>query len=218
MTSAVIYLDESGDLGWSFEAPYRLGGSSRFLTICAVIVPSAKVHFPKRVIKDLYASRKWQTKSEVKWANMSGEARLDFAARAAKLHLAHQDIIFSTITVKKENVHLHIRHDANKLYNYMIKLLLLDEMAKYEHVTLIPDPRSIKVESGSSLHDYLQTELWMEKNAATKLRTQPLDSAQSIGLQFCDMLAGAVFRYHQDNDSGPWNQLAQHIVGKRLFW
>jgi hypothetical protein len=28
----LIYLDESGDLGWSFDAPFRRDGSSRNLT------------------------------------------------------------------------------------------------------------------------------------------------------------------------------------------
>lgn len=33
-----VYLDESGDLGWKFDAPYRSGGSSRYLTIAAIAV------------------------------------------------------------------------------------------------------------------------------------------------------------------------------------
>lgn len=48
-----------------------------------------------------------------------------------------------------------MRRDSNKLYNYMIGLSLLDEMINYENVVLIPDPRTIKVKSGNSLHDYL---------------------------------------------------------------
>lgn len=42
MSSAIIYLDESGDTGWKFELPYRNGGSSRYLTIAALIAPSEK--------------------------------------------------------------------------------------------------------------------------------------------------------------------------------
>ncbi|MGD9730469.1 MAG: DUF3800 domain-containing protein, partial [Nitrospiraceae bacterium] len=184
MTSAVIYLDESGDLGWTLDQPYRAGGSSRYLTISALVVPSEKTHLPKRLIKDLYKAQKWSKATEKKWVDMSQTARLDFANRAAKLKLAQPDICYSTITVKKENVQAHIRADSNKLYNYMIKMLLLDRMAAFEHVTLIPDPRSIKVQSGNSLHDYLQTELWFTKNVATELKTTPLNSASSLGLQF----------------------------------
>ena len=218
MTSAVIYLDESGDLGWTLDQPYRAGGSSRYLTISGLVVPSEKAHHPKRLIKDLYRTHKWPRSSEKKWVDMTPKARLDFANRAARLKLAHPEIVYSTITVKKENVQAHIRADSNKLYNYMIKMLLLDRMATFEHVTLIPDPRSIKVQSGNSLHDYLQTELWFTKNVATELRTLPISSTNSLGLQFSDMLAGVVFRFHEDNESIPWNILAPHVQGMRRFF
>ncbi|AZB91680.1 hypothetical protein DKE41_019025 (plasmid) [Acinetobacter pittii] len=49
---ACIYLDESGDLGWNFNHPYRQGGSSRFLTIACVITPSEDVKRPKKLSKD----------------------------------------------------------------------------------------------------------------------------------------------------------------------
>ena len=163
MASAVIYLDESGDLGWTLDRPYRSGGSSRYLTIGALIVPSEKTHLPRRLIKRLYVDRKWQQSSEKKWTDMSAEAKVDFCNRAVKMKLAEPAIAFTTITVKKENVQAHIRADSNKLYNFMIKMLLLDHMAKLDHVVLVPDPRTIKVQSGNSLHDYLQTELWFTR-------------------------------------------------------
>lgn len=218
MASAVIYLDESGDLGWTLDRPYRSGGSSRYLTIGALIVPSEKTHLPRRLIKRLYVDRKWQQSSEKKWTDMSADAKADFCNRAVKMKLAEPDIAFTTITVKKENVQAHIRADSNKLYNFMIKMLLLDHMAKLDHVVLVPDPRTIKVQSGNSLHDYLQTELWFTKNVATKLNTIPQDSSKCKALQFTDMLVGAVFKYHQDNDSASWNILAPHITALRRFF
>jgi hypothetical protein len=58
MISVLIYLDESGDLGWSFDKPYRHGGSSRYLTIASLVVDPSKKHFPKRLIKKLYTKFK----------------------------------------------------------------------------------------------------------------------------------------------------------------
>jgi hypothetical protein len=46
-----VYLDESGDLGWTFDKPYRHGGSSRYLTISVLIVPKDLSHLPKRILK-----------------------------------------------------------------------------------------------------------------------------------------------------------------------
>jgi hypothetical protein len=52
-----IYMDESGDLGWKFDAPYRKGGSSRFLTIAFIICPSNKSHKLDRIVRRIYESR-----------------------------------------------------------------------------------------------------------------------------------------------------------------
>jgi len=218
MASSIIYLDESGDLGWTFDAPYRAGGSSRHLTISALCVPNEKKHLPKRVIKDLYTKFKWTRGVEKKWVDMNEAQRKEFAEQANKMCVANTDITLRAIVVKKQNVLEHIRKDANKLYNYMIKLALLDFMAQFDVVTLIPDPRSIKVQSGNSLHDYLQTELWFSKKASTNLKTTPLDSKSCIGLQFSDMLAGLVQSRYEDNQAAAFQLASKNIVVNRLFF
>ncbi len=218
MASLTVYLDESGDLGWKFDAPYRKGGSSRYLTISALCVPSEKEHIPNRVIRELYDKFKWTTKRERKWVHMKDCHRKFFAAEAHKMCLHHPDILLKAIIVKKENVLEHIRKDGNKLYNYMIRLALLDYMSRFDVVTFIPDPRSIKVESGNSLHDYLQTELWFTNKANTNLITTPLDSRASLGLQFSDMLAGIVQSRHEDNYGGAFLLLDRKISVSRLFF
>ena len=76
----------------------------------------------------------------------------------------YKDIKISSITVRKENVMSHIRVDPNKLYNYMICLTILDDISKDVLVTLIPDHRIIKVQSGNSMGDYLQMELWFKSS------------------------------------------------------
>jgi hypothetical protein len=39
-----LYLDESGDLGWTLDKPYQAGGSSRYLTIATLIIPKTISH------------------------------------------------------------------------------------------------------------------------------------------------------------------------------
>ena len=219
MTSSInIYLDESGDLGWKFDAPYRKGGSSRYLTISALCVPSEKVHIPNRIIRSLYDKYNWPKKKERKWKHMKPRQRELFARETYEMCLNHHDILIKAIVVKKENVLEHIRKDGNKLYNYMIKLLLLDFMAGFDVVTLIPDPRSIKVESGNSLSDYLQTELWFTKKAITNLIATPLDSKTTLGIQFSDMLAGLVQSRHEDNYAGILQLLRGKISISSLYF
>ncbi len=215
----IIYLDESGDLGWNFSASYRRGGSSRHLTIASLAVTPSNKHRPKRLIKKLYRKFHWPTNVEKKWADMTVEERVFFAKKAHELQIKYpDDIKYLSITVKKEKVQPHIRTDANKLYNYMICLLLLDEMSKHESVTFVPDPRSIKVESGNSLHDYLQTQLWFDRKAPTKINTIPLDSVSSLNVQFSDMLSGIVQSHFEDGNSKPWTELRNNISFKTLFF
>ena len=213
-----IYLDESGDLGWNFVAPYRTGGSSRYLTISALIVPEEKIHLPGRIIRDLYNERGWNTEKEKKWSDMSTSAKKAFALKAINLCNLNPDISFHSIVVDKQRVKQTFRADANLLYNYMIKLSLVGEMCKYADVTLIPDPRSIKIASGNSLHDYLQINLWYTEHAETKLITKPQDSKKTLGLQFADMLAGATQHHFEDGNSFAWQELSGKIVLKKLFF
>lgn len=215
----LIYLDESGDLGWTFTAPYRNGGSSRYLTIASLVVHPSKKHLPKRLIKNLYNKFHWPTSLERKWSDMSSTERKHFAVKASALMARNPgNIRYLSITVRKENVLNHIRNDSNKLYNYMIGLSLLNEMSKHSDVTFIPDPRSIKVESGNSLHDYLQTQLWFDKAVQTQLNTIPCDSSASLNVQFADMLSGIVQGHFEDGNSSPWEAIQSSISYKTLFF
>lgn len=218
MPDVTIALDESGDLGWKFDAPYRRGGSSRYLTIASILYPQDKKQHPKRLVKDLYTKFGWNPKEEVKWADMDDSHRLEFANKLSKIVTTHPQIRLLSITVKKENVQEHIRRDGNKLYNYMIGLSLLNDMKNHESVLFIPDPRSIKVKSGNSMHDYLQTKLWFDKNAKTILTTTPLESQSCKAIQVADMLSGVVQNHFEDGNSEAWKTLGQHIQSKTLFF
>lgn len=215
----LIYLDESGDLGWKFDAPYRKGGSSRYLTIASLVISPDKKHLPKRIIKKLYTKFNWPTSIEKKWVDLSIVERNWFAEKANQLCSKYPgDIRYLSITVKKENVQNHIRIDANKLYNYMIGLSLLEEMSKHKEITFLPDPRSIKIASGSSLHDYLQTQLWFQMESDTVLTTIPCSSDASRNIQFSDMLSGIVQSHFEDGSSQPWSKIRSNISCQTIFF
>jgi SHS2 domain-containing protein len=136
----------------------------------------------------MYEKYKWPARTERKFVHLLPSQRLEFAQDAKALCDAHPDIAIYAIVVKKQNVQQHIRQDANKLYNYMVKFSLIKKMAKHQVVILMPDQRSIKVKSGNSMWDYLQTELWFTENANTTLVLREQDSAHSRGVQFADFV------------------------------
>jgi hypothetical protein len=177
LNSAFVYVDEAGDLGWKFNAPLGKGGSSRYLTISAVFTPEKKSDLPRRFVRTLYQKFGWSQSVEHKWCSMDVDQKSLCAVEMRELCESNPDIFLHAIVVKKQNVMSHIRSDSNELYNYMIRLALLERMSKHDAVMMIPDPRSVKMKSSNSLRDYLQTELWFTKKSKTNLVTWSYDSA-----------------------------------------
>jgi hypothetical protein len=170
------------------------------------------------MVRKLYERFHWPASAEYKWASMDALTRSIFAAEIRSLCDAHRDIELHAIVVKKEDVPAHIRADGNKLYNYMIKLALLKRMAQCRAVTLVPDPRAIKIKSGNSLHDYLQTELWFTESADTVLATCPSDSAMSKGVQFADVLTGIVQARFEDEATSNFQMISPRLILDRLYF
>jgi hypothetical protein len=213
-----VYLDESGDLGWTFYKPYRHGGSSRYLTISVLIVPKDLSHLPKRIIKKTYQQKNISTSVELKGKDLTRDEKIKFSNRVIGLLNRNPSIKICTITVKKENVQPHIQMDSNKLYNYMVNFILLDEIKNFSTIDFIPDPRTIKVASGNSLVDYLQTKLWFEFNSATIIRHTPMESQMNNNLKFADFISNIVWSRYEDNKSNPYNILKPYITSKHLFF
>jgi Protein of unknown function (DUF3800) len=211
-TSTTVFLDESGDLGWAFCAPYRKGGSSRFLTIAAVILPEDVVYAIHRLLREMYQERGWVQAKEKKWSDMSDGAKLGFAQKAKKLVERHPEIQYLAITLDKQSVLDHLRLEPSLLYNHLLRLLLADHIRNKHHVLLVPDQRSIKVASGNSQHDHLQHYLWYVLRETTRLQTKPTDSHKELGIQFADMLAGVVQSHFEDGKSKPWHELSPLIA------
>lgn len=213
-----IYLDESGDLGWILNKPYRHGGSSRYLTIAYVVCPNEKKHLLKRIVRKVYTKTKTDTKIELKGSTLTVENKKFFAKKVRELVSMNPDIKIGAITVNKSKVQQHIRDDANKLYNYMIKLAILDVIKHEPIVNLIRDNKTVKVKSGNSLIDYLQTTLWFEMNSKTKMVDIPSDSKKVQNLIFIDWMNNLIWSNYEDTNSEPYLILRSVIDSKKLFF
>lgn len=96
--------------------------------------------------------------------------RVHFSNSLANIKAREPDIVFAAITVRKERANKAFRQHPNRLYNFMTKLLLLDPMSQYDSICLIPDARSIKIESKYALHD-------SRHGASIRKRHRPADDA-----------------------------------------
>jgi Protein of unknown function (DUF3800) len=211
MPSHVIFLDESGDLGWSFDQPFRRGGSSRYLTIAYLIGPSGKFQPAKRLVRKAYDYFGFDPKIEVKGAELDAE-QLDYIAyRIVDMMKSNPELKLGAITVKKENVKEHIRADSNLIYNYMIRLGVLPRIAPLSEVHLIRDNRSIKIKSGRSLQDYLQAELWFECSSKCILHDCPAESHTNLNIMFIDWVSHIIWSNYEDNESKHFKVIRRYL-------
>ncbi len=213
-----VYLDESGDLGWVLNKPFRRGGSSRYLTIAFVVCPSEKKHLLQRIVVSVYKRTKFDPKNELKGNALSVADKCFFAEKVRKLVSMNPDIVIGSITVNKSKVQQHIREDSNKLYNYMIRLAVLPVVKNEPVVNLIRDNKTIKVKSGNSLIDYLQIELWFEMHSQTKVVDIPSDSKSVKNLIFVDWLNNLIWGRYEDSNAEPYDILKNVITSKKLFF
>lgn len=214
-----IYLDESGDLGWTLNKPYRHGGSSRYLTIISLLVPDNLRHHPKRVVKELYKHEGFNPNTEIKGKDLNQSQKLVFVNLVVSMIRKYSEIKLFSITAYKPNVQPHIRSDPNKLYNYMIGLSLLDKIKTYNDVYFIPDPRSIKVKSGNSLADYLQIKLWFDLNSSTTIHQENISSNESRNIQFVDIISNIVGHHYEYHDNSlEFKKISPFIEFKCLYF
>lgn len=213
-----LYYDESGDLGFSFNAPYRKGGSSRFLTIGFLLVPQGGAVPIKRLMRKLYRRKNRLPSIEIKGSSLTGADKVWFAERLVRLTQTVKDIQLFSITINKRNVQQHIREDPNKLYNYATYLAVKDKIAKYEQVVLFPDPRAIKVKSGNSDLDYLKIALWFQVGSSVRLSKQLIPSSGSKALQCVDIVTNIIWNNFEDGRSEPYKILKSVVDIDTLFF
>jgi hypothetical protein len=91
-------------------------------------------------------------------------------------------------------------------------------LAGISEMEFIPDKRSIKVKSGNSLSDYLQTMFWFECGSKARLISNPQQSDKNYGLQFVDWVSHCVWAHYEDGENPPFAALAPYIKVRPLFF
>jgi len=212
-----IYFDESGDLGWILNQPYRKGGSSQFFTIAYLLLPTNKNKLITRFIKKFHKERKGK-EIEIKGATFRNVRAKSMARKIVDLLKSNPDFVIGSVTVKKYNVPIRIKNDRNAdvLYNHLVQLGLCSKISKLTKVNIIPDERSVPRGSQNSCSDLLKLRLWLELDSNVIINYQPEESHQNTRLIFIDWVANFIWRHYEDNNSDayhvlkPW--LAEHLL------
>ncbi len=85
-------------------------------------------------------------------------------------------------------------------------------------VEFIIDERIIKVKSGNSLIEYLQTQLWIEKNSKAFLIDKPVKSHQNFNILFIDWISNKIWQKYEFNEDVGFSVLDPFMHCQKLFF
>ena len=216
-----IYIDESGDLGWTLNKPNRNGGSSKFITITGIVINNEEEKYISRFIADIYKKYNLTTNVEKKGANFVPEHCHYITNQINKIISKSDSFKIISITVNKLKVFDSLRKDKNIFYNYVLGLLLKSEIVQHNDVEIILDKRTIKVSHGESFPDYIKTEIWGQ-GLDINISCDFVESTKNKMIWFADWYANFIWRKHEDGETSAHDILVKfpkdRFFEKRLFF
>jgi Protein of unknown function (DUF3800) len=216
MTIACIFLDESGDLGWSLDKPRGNGGSSRFIVLAAIVLPFGQNKHLERLVTPLYKKRGRSFGSELKSTALNGYERRCFASELAKLARKHPSFSFHAVVAEKSNVPLALSRKTEVLYNHMAERMLHDIIADFTDVEFYPDARMVKERDKNALHNYIETRLAIAGHSVN-IRTIPSESGSFKEIQATDILASIIWSKYEANHALFDNELGDVVKVLKLY-
>jgi len=186
-----VFVDESGDLGFSVKA-------SKFFVVAYVFLEDPWVvrKVVKRILKRLHRCGKYRG-SELKFSNSSHEVRLTVLRKLSEVEWETGLVILEKRKVKEE-----LRADPNRLYNYVIvhnvMKNMLSRLKPGEKLTVCVD-RSLSESNREAFNDYaLRKAKWVWDRELG--RTPPLHDSQ-------------IEVIHETSEKEPCLQLADYVAG-----
>ncbi len=216
-----VFIDESGDLGWTLDKPNRNGGSSRFITLTGILISDEEEKYINRFISDIYRKYNLTPNIEKKGANFTPEHASYITSQLNKLFTKSNSFKIITITVNKSKVFDSLRKDKNIFYNYVLGLLLETEIIQHNEISIFLDKRTIKVSHGESFPDYIKTKIWGQ-GLDIDISCNFIESTKNKMIWMADWYANFVWRNHEDNETSSYNQLSEfpkdRFFEKKLFF
>lgn len=205
-----IYLDESGDLGFSES-------SSKYFVIAFVRLN--KPEGLKRCVKRVKQKYNIPTDVELKGYETQLKIKKELLIRFSRL----PDLEIYSITAQKENIKERLRTDTNIFYNYMTGLSLIEkvlEESRDSEVVINIDRRIISITSGFNLEEYIKYKIWYENGRIDlNLKIHYIDSHNSLAIQGIDIITNAIFKRYEWGYEELFNLIRNKVkMDKKLFF
>ncbi|MEW6609927.1 MAG: DUF3800 domain-containing protein [bacterium] len=201
-----IYLDESGDLGFSERA-------SNYFVITLLFVKEVKM--VKECIKKIRhkkLKKQLQKLPEIKAYNSNDRIR-SMVLRC----LVSKDIEVHTIVLDKTTISTKLKKE--NLYNYLTGMLIEEcALLNRSSVTLVVDKRTSKYHVIKEFNQYVKFKVESQISLQTKFKIHHKDSETDGGLQAVDFISWSIFRNYEWKDSRFYDLIKEKItIEKKLY-
>ncbi|MEM3449488.1 MAG: DUF3800 domain-containing protein, partial [Nitrososphaerota archaeon] len=208
-----VYVDESGDLGFSVKA------SKTF--VVAYIIPYNEWYLRKalkRITKRLRRKRKFSG-NELKFSRDSRYVISTVFNEIFPIRNPGLNIDIGLVVIDKNAVKPELRKKPTTLYNYLvINYIISNIIAKYVpvHLKFVVD-KSMNKSSIKSFNNYLQMKTFWKTYVEREIEPPKteilhLNSYEEPCLQIADYIAGATFKKFEHNDSRFYDLFKDRIV------
>lgn len=192
MEEYFMYFDESGNLG----------KKGKYFVIACILTKH-----PKKLHNTMKKTLKKIKKDNPELIFDGHELKANRASKKAKEFIINRicsnDIEISYIVAEKRHIEAQLIKDQNRLYNFMLKILLdnYKHVFRENKVNLILDNKSIKVKSLNSFEDYINLHINYELRLKSEINVEYRDSkaGNAFNIQAVDYIANATGSYYEHN-------------------
>ncbi|HEX8061104.1 MAG TPA: DUF3800 domain-containing protein, partial [Cyclobacteriaceae bacterium] len=210
LSSMIVFLDESGDLGWSFSKPNREGGSSRFITVAGVVFDERQLKSLIRHLYDLMKRNKLNSYTEKEGSSFFNDDAVALVKSLATICETVPTLQIISITADKQKVPLPLRRDTVIFYNHLLNNLLATVIQRYDDIDVVLDNRKIRIGSRNSFEDCIRARCWGELGLNTNISCRYENSERNPCIWLADWLSNFTWRHYEHKMHDPYIACLSH--------
>lgn len=208
---AYIFMDESGDLGFSFSKK----GTSQYFVITLLFTDNKRAleKIVKKTFLDLPLKVREKHPGCLHATQEKPPTRIKLLSRLNQL-----DISIITIYLNKKKVYTKLHDEKHVLYNYVTNILLDRVYTKkliptLDTIELIASQRETNKFLNANFKQYLQSQI--EQNHKIKISITITPSHSEKGLQAVDFACWAIYRRIERGDDSYSNLIQGKIIEEK---
>ncbi len=218
MISLHVFVDESGDLGFSKAA-------TKYFIVAYIECdkPERLRTELKRLLKRLHQKKRYsRSRNELKFSRMD-----DYCRKSVLAKIAECDVSLGVVVLEKARVEDKLRQDPAKLYNWCvvhnIMLSLLQQIATGNKIQITFD-KSLPIWRINEFNSYATNKasyLLYEKGSSppsNSISLNHITSEKEFCLQAADAIAGAYFQKHEKQNNEYAKIIDQKVSFFKYLW